>query len=118
MTQNTIEAQSIDKLEEQLNELRIEFNERSSEISNRINNLRRQSGIPNNHTTTNTTDSLHNFQVGDLVQITNNYAGLRGIKGTVIKTTAKFITLRDTRNNKIIKHKYTNIQRIRCDTEQ
>jgi hypothetical protein len=119
MTRNNIEAQTIDELQQQLCELRLEFNERSNSISERINELRRENGIESrDRIETTNNHSLHNFQIGDIVQITNTYEGLRGTRGQVIKTTAKFITLRDTTTNRLIKRKYTNVQRVLLDTEQ
>ena len=79
MTRNTFESQQLEDLQLELQELRIDFTERSNRISNQINDLRRENGRnTEDQEGRNTSNFHHNFQLGDIVQITNNYAGLRG----------------------------------------
>jgi hypothetical protein len=70
-------SEQIDKLTKELEQLRLDFNTKSARISNNIKKL--ESKINNSD----------NFQLGNHVEITNNYKGLRGTRGFITKITSK-----------------------------
>ena len=45
----------------------------------------------------------HPYKTGDKVIITNSYLGRKGTRGTVIKTTAKRVTIVDTQGRKHVR---------------
>jgi hypothetical protein len=79
----------IDELTEDLRQLTLQFNKGTTRINNRLARLTNKL----NNTDPNT------FSVGDLVEITNNYRGNRGVQGIVTRVTKKQVTLREQRGN-------------------
>ena len=57
------------------------------------------------------------FQIGDRVQITNNYRGLRGTQGIVTNVTAQQVSIRVEGQRRTINKKKTNVRRIATAAE-
>jgi hypothetical protein len=88
-------AKEIEQLSEELNALLM-----SEEASNTINE--RESFINNDN----------NIELGNVVEITNNYKNLQGTRGTVIKVTKHQVTIKLEDNNEVIKRKKSNVRKI------
>jgi hypothetical protein len=52
------------------------------------------------------------FQIGDRVEITNNYKGLRGSQGVVTHITAHQVSLRVDGHRRVINKKKSNVRRV------
>jgi transcription antitermination factor NusG len=52
------------------------------------------------------------FHIGDRVEITNNYKGLRGAQGVITHITAQQVSLRVDGHRRVINKKKTNVRRI------
>jgi replicative DNA helicase len=57
-------------------------------------------------------EQLINYQIGDRVEITNNYRGLRGTQGIVTHVTPQQVTIRAEGHRRVITKKKTNVRRI------
>ena len=100
------DTDEIEELTQQLEQLRIEFQQRTDRIATRITQLREE-----NHQNRDTLAERNTrarrparrqplpFDIGNIVRITNNYRYKRGTIGTVVKVTRKQVTLEETRAN-------------------
>jgi hypothetical protein len=73
----------VDILTEELENLQIEFEQRTNQLNFRINDLR----------SSKKGSQLKTFKVGDKVVITNNYNCCKGVQGEVLKITKSFVYL-------------------------
>ena len=60
---------------------------------------------------------IEDFQIGDRVEITNNYRGLRGTQGIIMNITPQQVNIRAQGHRRLISKKKTNVQRIATATE-
>lgn len=51
------------------------------------------------------------FEIGDTVEITNNYRYKKGTKGVIVRLTKSRVTLRDV-NNSLHTRSYRNVRRV------
>jgi hypothetical protein len=84
-------SRNIEELATQLNRLLIEENQENEE--------REQ-------------EQLIDYQIGDRVEITNNYRGLRGTQGIITHVTPQQVSIRAEGHRRVITKKKTNIRRI------
>ncbi len=52
------------------------------------------------------------FEIGDLVEITNSYRGLRGTQGIVSHVTAHQVSLRVKGHRRVLTRRKTNVRKI------
>jgi hypothetical protein len=97
----------IEKLSEQLEQLQIDFAAKSNRIKRNINRLKRE--IEENIEENSDNDT---FELGNYVEIVNNYQGLRGRRGFVIKITDKQVTIRDETNQRIHIRGKNNVKKV------
>jgi preprotein translocase subunit YajC len=62
-------------------------------------------------------ESDDDYQIGDRVQITNNYRGLRGTQGIVTNVTAQQVSIQIEGNRRPINKKKTNVRRVATAAE-
>ena len=62
-------------------------------------------------------EQLINYQIGDRVEITNNYRGLRGTQGIITHVTPQQVSIRAEGHRRVITKKKTNIRRVATATE-
>ena len=62
-------------------------------------------------------EQLINYQIGDRVEITNNYRGLRGTQGIITHVTPQQVSIRAEGHRRVITKKKTNICRVATATE-
>ena len=62
-------------------------------------------------------EQLINYQIGDRVEITNNYQGLRGTQGIITHVTPQQVSIRAEGHRRVITKKKTNIRRVATATE-
>ena len=62
-------------------------------------------------------EQLINYQIGDRVEITNNYRGLRGTQGIITHVTPQQVSIRAEGHRRVIMKKKTNIRRVATATE-
>ena len=60
---------------------------------------------------------IEDFQIGDRVEITNNYRGLRGTQGIITNITPQQVNIRAQGHRRLISKKKTNVRRIATATE-
>lgn len=89
-------SRNIEELATRLNQLIIEENQGQQEPQQEINN---------------------DFQIGDRVEITNNYRGLRGTQGVITNTTPQQVTIRAEGHRRTITKKKTNVRIIATAAE-
>ena len=108
MSVYTVDSE-IDELTQELDDLIIDFKERTNELRSRINRLKNDSPI---------TDS-HPYETGDRVVITNNYKNLKGTIGTIIKVSAKTVLIAADDSNIQHRRLFKHIQRLpTCYSEE
>ena len=93
----------IEKLSDQLEQLQIDFAAKSNRINRNIKKLKRE--IEENQ-------DNHTFELGNYVEIVNDYKGLRGTKGFIIKITDKQVAIRDEANQRIHTRSKSNVRKV------
>jgi hypothetical protein len=88
-------AKEIEQLSEELNALLISEEENKNTDDNESFNNERS-----------------NLEVGNVVEITNNYKNLQGSRGTVIKITKQQVTIRLESINQLVNRKKSNVRKI------
>jgi transcription antitermination factor NusG len=58
------------------------------------------------------------FLIGDQVEITNNYRGLRGTQGTITHVTTHQVSLQIEGQRKVITRKKSNVRKIDLNSDQ
>jgi hypothetical protein len=101
----------LDELTEELRQLRIDFNTKSNRIINDINELREEITESQEDTDTEEEDDF-TFELGNYVEITNNYQGLKGTRGFIARITDKQVTLQDERTKYFHKRSKANVRKI------
>lgn len=106
---------------QQIDSLVIDFNRKTAELKQRLEQLKsdksKKTSIDTGIDTSNKgidkddSDSERELRLGDTVEITNNYLYKRGTKGVVVKITKARVTLRDT-NNILHSRSHNNVRRI------
>ena len=92
-------SQDIDTLSAQLNQLIIEDNQEDQAIAA-------------DQQTDNSPPLNNDLNIGDRVEITNNYRKQRGLKGTVTHLTAQQVSLRIDGERRVVNKKKTNVRKI------
>jgi hypothetical protein len=92
----------IDELTQELEDLIIDFKERTDELRVRINRLKADSQI---------TDS-HPLETGDRVVITNTYKNLKGTIGMIIKVSATTVLIAEDDSNTQHRRLFKHVQRL------
>jgi hypothetical protein len=110
-------SEQIDRLTEQLHQLRLEFNTKSDRIINEINQLREDISESRQQDDSDD-DSDHIFALGNYVEITNNYQGLKGTKGYIAKITEKQVILQDEKTREFHKRSKTNVRKVVSNRRQ
>ena len=109
-------SDSIDKeiaeITKQIDTLVLDFNRQTRRLKQRLEHLKSDKksneDIDNIETTVRGETEL---QLGDTVEITNNYLYKKGTKGVVVKLTKARVTLRDT-NNTLHSRSRNNVRRL------
>ena len=81
--------QEIQQLITELEELKIEYISKSNKITRKLTRLSRKVKR------TNQTEESNKLVVGEIVRITNNYQGSRGITGIIERVTDKQVVIRN-----------------------
>jgi hypothetical protein len=100
------QLEEINNLIDELQELRIDFEERSQELSLRIQRLQLSQEVPPPRPTRG-----NPYLLRDIVRVTNNYQGRRGTQGIVIHVTPRRVTLR-TQENLELTRSYRNVELV------
>ena len=58
------------------------------------------------------------FLVGDQVEITNNYRGQQGLRGTIVTVTPRTVALRLHGQNRVLTKRKENVRRLQAQEEQ
>ena len=58
------------------------------------------------------------FLVGDQVEITNNYRGQQGLRGTIVTVTPRTVALRLHGQNRVLTKRKENVRIIQAEEEQ
>ena len=58
------------------------------------------------------------FVVGDQVEITNNYRGQQGLRGTIVTVTPRTVALRLHGQNRVLTKRKENVRRLQAQEEQ
>ena len=58
------------------------------------------------------------FVIGDQVEITNNYRGQQGLRGTIVTVTPRTVALRLHGQNRVLTKRKENVRRIQAEAEQ
>ena len=96
----------IQQLINDLEQLKIEFNNKSDRITKKLTKLSEK--VNRDTQQIQSTD----IEVGHIVQITNNYKGTKGITGTVERVTDKQVTLREYHTDKTFTRSKNNVKRL------
>jgi hypothetical protein len=100
MPNNNNYSEQIDKLSEELEQLRLDFNRKSDRIKKSIERL--ESKLQDDNT----------FEIGNHVEITNTYKGLKGTRGFIIKITDKQVVLREESSKRNHTRSKKNIKKV------
>ena len=105
----------IETLVQDLEDLRIEFESRSEILQYRLDRLRTRESVsssPKPVPIRSSSKQLSNpFSINDVVRITNNYKGLKGTIGRVIKVTAKQVEI-EIDSGATFKKSVTTVEKI------
>ena len=104
MNDNSIYSEQIERLTDELNQLHIDFTTKSDRINSNINKLRKE--IHNNQ------DTNDQFVLDNHVEITNNYKGLKGTRGFIMKITTKQVVIQDKKTQRCHMQSKTNIRKV------
>jgi hypothetical protein len=111
ITTQSDQVEEIDSLIEELQALRLDFEERSEALALRIQRLQfTQEAPPPRPTRGNP------YLVQDIVRITNNYQGQRGTQGVVVRVTPRRVVLR-TEGNREYTRSYRNVELVPQDED-
>ena len=98
--------QEIQQLITELEELKIEFNSKSDNITRKLIRLNRK--VKRSKQTENSNELV----VGEVVRITNNYKGTRGITGIIERVTDKQVTIKNQDTNRRYTRSKTNVEKV------
>lgn len=105
----------IETLVQDLEDLRIEFESRSEILQYRLDRLRTRESVSSSLKPVpirSSSKQLSNpFSINDVVRITNNYKGLKGTIGRVIKVTAKQVEI-EIDSGATFKKSVTTVEKI------
>ena len=104
MSNNNSYSEQIERLSEQLEQLQIDFTTQSNRINNSIKRLERKISENKKDETS--------FELGNHVEIINNYKGLQGTRGYVIKITKKQVVIRDESNHRTHTRSKSNVKKV------
>ena len=104
MNDNSNYSEQIERLTDELNQLRIDFTTKSDRINSNINKLRKE--IHDNQETSN------QFELGNHVEITNNYKGLKGTRGFITKITTKQVVIQDEKTRRHHTRSKKNVRKV------
>jgi hypothetical protein len=104
MRNNSNYSEQIERLADELKQLRIDFITKSDRINSDINKLREE--INDNQETD------EQFVLGNHVEITNDYKGLKGRRGFIAKITDKQVVIQDEVTRKHITRSKRNVKKV------
>jgi hypothetical protein len=93
-------SQTIASLSSQLNQLIIEEQQEDEDQTSRIQ------------------QQATEFKIGDRVEITNNYRGLRGTQGVITHVTVHQVSIRVDGQRKVINKKKNNVRKVDTPSQQ
>ena len=111
------DSDSIDKeiaaITRQIDTLVLDFNRQTNELKQRLDKLKSDKRNKEVIDTGNDKGEVERteLQLGDTVEITNNYLYKKGTVGVIVKLTKSRVTLRDT-NNTLHTRSRNNVQRL------
>ena len=121
MSNQSVDHYEIERLSEELENLIIDFEERSTDLQEQINYLRTsESPIRDSQNDDEATESPirrleQRLKVGDRVTITNTYKNLQGTTGTIIKVTAKTVLIAEDDSNRKHRRLFKNVKPTTSD---
>ena len=104
MSNNNSYSEQIERLSEQLEQLQIDFTTQSNRINNSIKRLERKISENKKDETS--------FELGNHVEIINNYKGLQGTRGYITKITKKQVVIRDESNRRSHTRSKSNVKKV------
>ena len=82
------------------------------ELSTQLNQLIIQDQLTEDNEVQNPQAQETEFQIGDRIEILNNYKGLRGAQGVITHITAKQVSLRVDGHRGVVNKKKSNVRKV------